>query len=116
MKPIPRHVRESNIRFLPRLIKRGLIEASERQSTPLTMGYLPRLIKRGLIEARVFIMTMIGSSVALPRLIKRGLIEARPVWDCPDRPIPRLPRLIKRGLIEASWGHGRLLFFVAFRV
>ena len=67
---------------------------------------LPRLHRRGLIEAGY------GNGVEfvpflLPRLHRRGLIEA----FCPAPPRPcggGLPRLHRRGLIEATQGCGWL--------
>ena len=64
------------------------------------MRDLPRLIKRGLIEATVAFGSSLPPSTPLPRLIKRGLIEAFQ-WGVYLPFDVFLPRLIKRGLIEA---------------
>ena len=61
----------------------------------------PRVIKRGLIEATAWPLAKRWRTRLFPRVIKRGLIEALLAMLVPKRG-RSFPRVIKRGLIEAG--------------
>ena len=61
--------------MIPRLRRRGLIEACGPSSRASISTSIPRLRRRGLIEAqkkKLFVVTRL----LIPRLRRRGLIEA----------------------------------------
>ena len=115
-------------RGLPRLLRRGLIEASARASADhLNVDRLPRLLRRGLIEAlatwnlehlvaRDFPGYFAGASLKpsrrstvrrlyghdFPGYFAGASLKPRRLGARVRTGVAGLPRLLRRGLIEAT--------------
>ena len=80
---------------------------------PVFMRYFPRLISRGPIEASLLRISYVLYRL-FPRLISRGPIEAKGRTQL-GVDMNRFPRLISRGPIEAVNSNGEVVRWTAFR-